>query len=1054
MLENLSRQACIAIMFAASAIATPVQSSEIDFNRDIQPILTEYCYSCHGPDSESRAADLRLDDRQAAVDGFAIDESDLESSELLVRIFSSDHDVVMPPPESNKSLSETQKDLLQNWILEGAEYDQHWAFKTPSLPTLPDVATHGWGVHPIDAFVLQRLVESGLTPSPEADIRTLIRRVTLDLLGVPPTVEQVQSVLNDDSEDRYERYVDRLLEMKQWGEHRGRFWLDYARYADTHGIHFDNFREMWSYRDWVINAYNQNMPFDQFLTEQLAGDLLPNRTLSQQVATGFNRCNITTNEGGIIDEEYLVLYTRDRTETVSQVFLGLTTGCAVCHDHKYDPISQREFYELAAFFNNSVQGARDGNRKDTPPIVPVPAVEDRERFGEVQKELQELAASIEKRRELGGQEFSDWYPANVKAFNESLRLSNEGLAAHVPLTINSETEIPFAIDGAIDSVPLERQAILREGHVGERAWQNQSELRPTFDEIGDFDLDQSFTVSLWIYVPKGTTNGAVVARMDEANQHRGWDVWLENGRVGTHLIHAWPENALKVVAADPIPVDSWQHVSITYDGTQKAEGLRVFYNGEPKNTNVQKNSLTATTKTDVPFRLGARHTSSPTNGVGLQDIRVFTTAISPEAIAKISRVPRIRFLASLESESASKPHPDLVDHYLAEFDSTFSELHERKNRLTNEKKEMDRRATIAHVYQEKQSEPMAYILHRGEYDQRRDEVQAGTPSALPAMSPDWPRNRLGLAKWLTCEEQPLTARVTVNRYWQEVFGSGLVATAGDFGLAGAPPTHPELLDYLAVSFRNSGWNVKQLFRQIVTSATYKQSAVVSPQKLEVDPQNALLSRGPRFRMDAEMVRDYALQVSGLLAEKIGGPSVRPYQPPGVWEAVAMPGSDTRNYKMDSDENIYRRSMYTFWKRAAPPASMEIFNAPNREVCTVQRERTNTPMQALVTLNDPQFIEAARVLAQQVLTTPLSQDVHRVQWVAERIVGRYFENVELGIIASSLEELRIDFENDPAAAGDLIAIGENSPPSQLSKTELAAWTMLINQLLNLDEVLCK
>jgi hypothetical protein len=762
------------------------------FNRDIRPILAENCFPCHGPDSAARKAGLRLDRREVAVKIGAIVPGKTDESELVSRVFSGDPAERMPPPASHKQLTAAQKDLLRRWIAAGAEYQPHWALIAPVRPQPPPVTNPAWGRNPIDAFVLSALQQRGLQPAPEADRRTLARRLSLDLTGLPPAPAEVEAFVKDPSPAAYENLVDRLLASPRWGEHRGRYWLDAARYADTHGIHFDNYREMWSYRDWVIEAFNRDLPFDRFTIEQLAGDLLPDATPEQRVASGFNRCNITTNEGGAIAEEYLVLYARDRTETTARVWLGLTAGCAVCHDHKFDPLTQKEFYQMSAFFNNTTQGAMDGNVKDTPPVLFLPAPADRRRWPALAKELADAKRQVEERKKKPGG-----------------------------------------------------------------------------------DLDKSYQ----------------------------------------------------------------------------------------------------------------------------------------ELTARV---------AALEKEEAAAKA----------------------------------RGTAAHVMQERNEPARAFLLYRGEYDKRREPLTAETPALLPPMPADLPKDRLGFARWLLRPEQPLTARVAVNRFWQEVFGAGLVRTAEDFGVNGELPSHPELLDWLAVEFRESGWDVKKLFRLLVTSAAYRQAAVATPEKLEKDPQNRLLSRGPRFRMDAEMVRDYALAAGGLLVAKIGGPSVKPYQPDGVWEAVAMMESNTRNYQRDHGESLYRRSMYTFWKRAAPPASMDIFNAPSRETCTVRRERTNTPLQALVTLNDPQFVEAARHLAESALREGGATAESRLDFAARRLLARSFRPEESTSVLATLGKLLDHYRAHPEQAKDLLAVGEAKVDPAPDAATLAAWTMLMNQLLNLDEVLNK
>lgn len=1031
------------------------EPKRILFNRDIRPILFDNCLACQGPDSNARAADLRLDDRQWAIDSGAIEPGKPDSSTLLQRILSDDPDTVMPPPKSHKTLTDEQKRLLREWIESGAEYQAHWSFIAPAVQRPPVVKDQAWVRNPIDNFVLARLEAEQLGPAPAADLHTLARRAALDITGLPPSSAQLKELLEDKSPDAYEKYVDRLLESKHWGEHRGRYWLDYARYADTHGIHFDNFREMWSYRDWVIGAFNRNLPFDQFVIEQLAGDLLDSPTLDQQIATGFNRCNMTTNEGGIIDEEYAVLYARDRTETTSLVLLGLTAGCAVCHDHKFDPMTQRDFYSLSAFFNNTTQPVRDGNVQNTPPIIQVPMQEDRE----LVKQLRDQVANLEKQqadlRASARSEFDAWAksPELVRQLSWSAN-PNEGLLLNIPLDEGPSDFVHLTTGGMSQRVSVAAEASWAEGWTARQAWVNGTQSALRLNDVGDFDTSDAFSYGAWIYAP-ANANGAVLARMDESQDFRGWDLWLQNGQVGAHIISAWDKDALKAVSKNKLPENKWVHVFITYDGSAKIEGLKVYVDGAEQGLNIEAKSLKGSIRTKVPFTLGQRNTTSPTSGVRVQDLRVYNRVLSAAELNVMRNNSRMAYLLAKHQPRTDAESTELYDWYLSQHNEKYQTATQQ---LASAKADLNAaisRGTIAHIMQERANEkPMAYVLFRGDYDKRRDPVPAQTPSFLPPLPENLPKNRLGLAQWFMSAENPLTARVTVNRFWQEVFGSGLVSSSGDFGIAGQLPSHPELLDWLAIEFRNSGWDVKSFFKLMLTSATYRQQALVTQKKLDRDPQNRFLSRGPRYRMDAEMVRDFALSASGLLSEKIGGASVKPYQPEGVWEAVAMIGSNTRDYKADGGEALYRRSMYTFWKRSAPPASMDIFNAPSREVCTIRRERTNTPLQALVTMNDPQFVEAAKKLAESIVNREsLSDDAQRIQAIGESLLARPFNDREVAIVIDSLAKLRGHYRNTPSDAEQLLAVGQTKSSAK-DLPELASWTMLVNELLNLDDVLNK
>jgi len=1047
-------------MTVVAAVLAPCGSSAaraaepLEYNRDVRPILLENCFACHGPDSAARKADLRLDQREAAIDAGAIMPAKADESELIRRILSADPEELMPPPATKKQLTGEQKEVLRRWIAAGAQYQPHWSLIAPARPALPPVQNQAWIRNPIDQFVLAKLEERGLQPAAEADRRTLARRLSLDLTGLPPAPNDVEAFVNDASPDAYEKFADQLMSSVHWGEHRGRYWLDAARYADTHGIHFDNYREIWAYRDWVIGAFNRNLPFDQFTIEQLAGDLLPNRTLEQQIASGFNRCNITTNEGGTIPEEYIVLYARDRTETTSQVWMGLTAGCAVCHDHKFDPLSQREFYELSAFFNNTTQNAMDGNIKDTPPAVFVPRAEDRARWDASNVELTQTRRNVDERRTAARGEFDAW-AATASADALAAMIPSDGLKLHAKLSEGSGNSLAVLVDGQPRTVTLGDGFAWKPGHVAAQAFQSQPGGSLELADVGDFEKDQAFSFGAWINLPKLDQSGSIFARMDDQHDYPGWDLWFENGRPAAHIVHHWPDDALKVASNNPINAGEWTHVFVSYNGSGKAEGVQIFVNGAPQPTGVQANALKNSIRTSVPLKIAQRHTGSRINDLAIQDVRIYGRALSAQEVQKLARSTRaLWLLAKPAAERSEAEQNELFAWWLAELDKPTQEFSSKIASLELEQAGIKARGTIAHVMQERGEAAMAHVLFRGEYDKRRDEVHPSTPGALPPMPSELPKSRLGLAQWLLRPEHPLTARVTVNRFWQEVFGTGIVRTAGDFGVSGELPSHPELLDWLAVEFRESGWDVKRLFKLLVTSATYRQAATTTPEKLEKDPGNRLLSRGPRFRMDAEMVRDYALAASGLLAEKVGGPSVRPYQPDGVWEAVAMIGSNTRDYQRDKGENLYRRSLYTFWKRSAPPASMDIFNAPSREVCTVRRERTNTPLQALVTLNDPQFVEAAKHLAQLALEQGGDTTAARLDFIAKRLLSRPLRAEESQAVEATLADLLAYYQAHAEDAKQLLSVGESPNDAKLDPATHAAWTMLANELMNLDEVLNK
>jgi len=1049
-----------AALVAGALFATLATAAELQFNRDIRPLLSENCLACHGPDPGARKAGLRLDTREGLFgetkkEGPVVLPGKPDQSALWKRITTSDADDLMPPPDSHKELKPEQRDLLKQWIARGAQWQPHWAFIAPERPAVPG-SSKSVGRNPIDNFIAAKLAEKGLAMNPEADRRTLARRLALDLTGLPPTPEMVTEFVNDPSPDYYETYVRRLMDSPQWGEHRARYWLDAARYADTHGLHFDNYREMWPYRDWVISAFNRNQPFDQFVVEQVAGDLLPDPEPEQLIATGFHRCNLTTNEGGTIEEENLAIYATDRVSTTGWVFLGLTANCAECHDHKFDPITQKDFYSLSAFFRNTTQTGFDGNVKDgrNAAITVINDPADQLRWDALPGLIDTAKSRVEQRRQEAAPDFTQWL-ASTRPADLADRVPTKDLVVQVPFNEGKGREAAGVAGGATTFTA-----------AGDVEWKPDGKLGPapvlkagaTFSlgNVGDFERDQPFSYGAWVKAPGGRSE-AVLARMDQNQGHRGWDLFTHDRNYAVHLINTWPDNALKVVTTDnPLKPDEWQHVFVSYDGSGKAKGVKIFINGGEAKVKAESDKLTETIRTEAPLRVGQRSKDQVLTGGQVQDVRVYARKLEPAEVKALATdgVP-LALLAVAADQRTEAQNKSLFEHYLVSADAPSQAVTARLASLERERDELRNRYPVTHVQREKlDSMPMAAILFRGQYSQPRDKVEAAPPAALPPLPDGAPRNRLGLAQWLVSPANPLVTRVTVNRFWQELFGTGLVKTTEDFGIMGENPVNQALLDWLAVEFRESGWDVKHLFRLMVSSSAYRQDAAVTPEKLEQDRDNRLLSRGPRFRMDAEMVRDYALAASGLLVPAIGGPSVKPYQPDGLWEAVAMPESNTRKYQRDSGDALYRRSMYTFWKRAAPPASMDIFNAPSREVSCTRRERTNTPLQALATLNDPQFVEAARHLAEVALGETGGDSGRAVGVVAERLLARALRPGERAVVQDTLREFTRFYAAQPDEAAKLITVGESKPDAALPAPQLAALTMVANQLMNLDEVLNK
>ena len=901
----------------------------------------------------------------------------------------------MPPLSSHKTLSDGQKTTLRLWIEQGAEWKQHWAFVAPVRPAPPAVKDRKWARTPIDRFVLAKIEAAGLAPNPEADRRALIRRVSLDLTGLPPKPEDVAAFVADTSPDAYAKVVDKLLSSPHYGEHRARYWLDAARYGDTNGLHYDNYRGgIWPYRDWVVRAFNGNLPFDRFAVEQLAGDLLPNPTLDQRIATGFVRNNATTNENGVIEEEVRFQYIKDRADTAGTVFLGLTVGCATCHDHKFDPISQKDHYALEAFFNNTTERIMDNNRPDPPPVVIVPADRDRRRWLELEALRKSLRARMAAAHRAANARFDGWL-AIRRARAVAGSAGERGAAGGV-----GRSRIACACAGpaslrACRSKPASQRVTQSPWNNGLRSlkFDGKSAMKlPGLDLTGS----EPFSMAAWVYLPKialhpGQTGGShalVIAGQMTAGDaeakpagsaHR---MGLRNRRRCRTAEVAGQRG--KVIRAQapyhkPVKAGTWNHLTFTYDGSRTEDGYAFYLNGirmpiERGSYGAQDSTIAPELKESVkntaPLTIGASdERREGDRGLGWRLPHFQPRHHARRKSRMAAAWPAIAAAASKDRAQLSRVREGRAEALLPDaprcrLPGAAGGVRARERRASRDRAALEHGDGAGRTAAIRRPRRIccfaACTINRASCSKPR------TPSFLPPMAPDLPRNRLGLARWMVDRANPLFSRVTVNRFWQELFGAGILESADDFGAQAQPPSHPELLDWLAVEFRESGWDVKKLITLIVTSATYRQSAAISQDKLRSDPKNILLARGPRFRLDGEVVRDSALAASGLLVTKLGGPPVKPYQPAGVWEGTSMVSSNTRNYKQDTGESLYRRSLYTLWKRQAPPASMDIFDGPTREVCVVRRERTNTPMQALVTMNDPQFVEAARVLAQKAM----------------------------------------------------------------------------------------
>jgi mono/diheme cytochrome c family protein len=1018
------------------ASADPAKSEPaLDFNRHIRPILSENCFACHGPDDKARKAKLRLDTKQGAFallrrGGRALVPGKPEESEVITRISSDDPGEIMPPPKSGKHLKPEQIALLKRWVQEGAKWAEHWAFVPPQRPLVPEVRGQKSEVrNPIDAFVDAKRRAGGLEGSPEADRVTLIRRVTLDLTGLPPTPDEVDAFLADQSADAYEKVVDRLLQSPRYGEHMGRFWLDAARYGDTHGLHLDNYREIWPYREWVLRAFNGNMPYDRFVIEQLAGDLLPNPTLDQLVATGFNRCNVTTSEGGSIEEEVFVRNVVDRTETMGTVFLGLTVGCARCHDHKYDPIKTKEFYSLFAFFNSLDGSPLDGNAARHEPTIRVATPEYTHRIAELQARIdavrKKIAAEVAKVQNV---EDTPAVPGAPERRDVTWVAGNLPGGAHAVVDGNVNLAWSFVAPPEGQGRPDGQAAKL----IATGLKQNVAEGANPGLAVGEGD-----TLFAHVYLDPQRPPREIMLQWHTAG-------WLHRAYWGANLIDWGRERSPERLAMGKLP-EAGRWVRLEVEASRVGIGQGTVVTG------------LAFTQFDGTVYWGKSGLVTRTTQ-GKKRYDTLAEWIKARG-ADPSLPPAVREVSRIEPGKRTEGQKKLLRDYFVEHGysrtaATFEPLHRELAAATNELAQFEKMLPATLVFRERSQPRPAYILKRGEYDQRGEQVSRVTPAALPPMPESLPRNRLGFAQWLVSPGHPLTARVVVNRFWQQFFGTGLVKTAEDFGAQGEPPTHPELLDWLAVRFVSSGWDVKGLVRLIVTSATYRQSSKATPDRLAKDPGNRLLSRGPRFRLDAETLRDQALFVSGLLIERLGGPSVKPPQPSGLWEAVGYTGSNTYRFAPDTGrDKVHRRSLYIFWKRTAPPPQMRTFDAPSRESCTVRRERTNTPLQALLLMNEPQYVESARVLAERAMRQG-GEPEKKIAYLFRQATCRKPDAKEMATLLAAYQEQLAEYRRDTEAARKLITIGETKPDANLDAAELAAWTMVANALLNLDEVLTK
>lgn len=1035
---------------------------KIDFNYHVKPILSDKCYHCHGPDQNSRKANLRLDTEEGAFaslreGGHAFVAGSLSKSIALQRILSADSGFRMPPPGSNLSLSKQEMATLIKWVEQGAEFKKHWSFIPPEKADVPDDLPSGWkAVNEIDHFIQERLQSQGLQPAPEADKERLLRRVTMDLTGLPPSLEEMDAFLKDDSDVAYEKVVDRLLATDAHAERLAMEWLDVARYADSHGMHADGYRLMWPWRDWVIRAFRKNMPYNEFVTWQLAGDLMPNPTRDQILATAFNRNHPMTDEGGVIDEEFRLKYVEDRTSTAGTAFLGLTLECASCHDHKFDPVSQKEFYQMSAFFNNVKELGMTGADGNYGPNLLLTDSATEVKIAEIRNYIQQ------KETRLAEQKAKLRESARM-VVNTSLVKGSKTGDRHYPLeSFRALDTSAYCLD--VNRLTKTKVApVLMKGKVG-----NAMKFTGEYDELqlleaGLFESYDPFSGGAWINTTKkepGKTQTIFGNTGQKNNFWRGWDFFLDQeNRVNVRLVSSLPHNYFHVASTDTVTRNEWTHVFFTYDGSSRAAGVRIYINGRAVKATTQFDRLY---KTIYPVRLGTfvpekrplavgksyrLHTGEFGIFKGLMDeIRLYERELSPYEIKDLYR-----------RESGSLVEVDYSDEelkeYLAARDPRIVELSGELRELRKQLVETMNPVDEVMVMEEMPQPRKTFVLERGLYDSPGEEVQPGTPEYILPYPKDLPPNRLGFAQWIFDPKNPLTARVTVNRYWQMIFGRGLVKTSNDFGNQGSLPSHPELLDWLAVDFMESGWDVRGLLKKMVMSATYRQSSVASPEVIEIDPENILLARSPSYRWPAEMIRDNALAASGLLVREVGGRSVKPYQPE-LWRELSNYSRMLLYYKPDTGKDLYRRSMYTFIRRTSPPPFMTIFDAPNRDVCTVSRERTNTPLQALVLLNDPQFVEASKAFAERILTSGEKDLYDQITHAFRLATGRKPVSREVEILGKLFTSEKDRFAKDPKETEGLLSIGEYQVSGKLPRADVAAMTIVANTILNHDEAYMK
>lgn len=1025
-------------------LASQQLPERIDFNFHVKPILSDKCYFCHGPDLANQKAGFSLHTEEEAFSLLensgkrAIVPGRPENSELVHRILSDQGEIQMPPPESNLPLTDYEKALLIKWIEQGAVYRKHWAYIPPQKGNPPKVNSQTPLVNMIDTFIVQRLDREGFALQEEADKETLLRRVSFDLTGLPPSVEELDAFLADHSPEAYEKAVDRLLASPHYGEKMATNWMDVARYADTHGYSVDRYRPMWPWRDWVIKAFNQNQAYDAFITWQLAGDLLPNASKEQRLATAFNRNHPQNMEGGIVNEEFRIEYVADRTNTFGKAMLAHTMECARCHDHKFDPVSQKEYFQLFSFFNQ-VDEAGQISWDDAMPVPTMLLTDERQDsvIEYLQKAIQEKEKEVQALTKQGRAMLTSYNPP--APYQKYLR---KDLLAH------------FDFDRPVLNQFINRVNVNQKAKITEAQSWKQTVLEPQLSpakfgqgvllngddplelgQVGIFSRAQSFSIGIWVKIPEELENGVIFHKGQGAILYsfRGYHLAIRNNKLEALMAHTWPYNNIIKRSEQEIPKDRWVQLTLTYDGSSTAQGLQVYLDGERvsmvvEKDNLYKDILFPALDKEPGLRVGARWRGTGIKGAQVDEIRVYSRALLPSEISLLAgKQASLDVMQERELE---------IVHQSTPYQQKQKELLQLRLDLNAM---LDSIPEIM-VIDELKNRRKTHLLERGAYDAPGEEVFEGTPEHILAFSDSLPRNRLGLAQWLFSPDNPLTARVIVNRYWQSYFGTGIVKSAADFGNQGGLPTHPALLDWLAVEFMESGWNIKAMQKLLVMSATYRQSSNTSPELLEKDYDNILLTRGPSDRLSAEELRDNAIFASGLMVSKIGGESVKPYQPAGLWRFNGT------TYVPDQGENLYRRSLYTFWKRTVPPPTLNTFDAPSRSYCVVKRQKTTTPLQSLALLNDPQFIEAGRALAAKSMAHQQDPE-DRLIYIYRSLTARKPNQKALNILLSYYEDQKQDLAQHPEKVDGWLAIGEYVSQTAFDRHDMAAYSMVSSMIMN-------